>query len=45
MSFENGAQGVDIPPEIGSLKMYKKEWNTFDPETKGKINFTDLEAR
>ena len=45
MTFQNGAQGVSVDPEIGSLKMIMKEWNTFDETTKGNIEFNHLKTR
>ena len=44
MTLEGGTNGVEVPPEIGSLKMYRKVWNTFD-DTNGKLYFKPIETR
>ena len=44
MNFAGGAKGVDIDPEIGTLKMIMKSWNVSD-ETKGKITFEPIKTR
>ena len=41
MSFESGTEGIIVEPEYGSLKMYKKNWNTYD-ETLGQVFFNDI---
>ena len=44
MSFDGGAKGTEVDPEIGTLKMIMKSWNVSD-ETKGRIEFEEIKSR